>query len=382
MDAVQSPIIPIIADLIASHQGTISLGQGVVSYGPPPSALAALSSFPSTPADHRYGPVEGTAALRAAITRKLAAENGISLEASRVVVTAGSNMAFAHAVLAVTEPGDEVILPTPYYFNHDMAVGIAGCRTVRVPTDVAYQLQPDAIRAAITPRTRALVTISPNNPTGAVYPETALREVNALCRHHGLYHVHDEAYEHFTYDHARRFSPGSIEGASPHTISLFSLSKTYGMASWRVGYMVIPETLSDAIAKIQDTLLICPPLVAQHVAVAALERGAGYCRAQVTALTDVRRTVLAAFEQIADICTVPTPLGAFYCFARVRIDLDPLELATRLITEHRVAVVPGTAFGLDRGCFLRVSYGALDRDTVAEGMSRLVRGIRRTVMKS
>lgn len=380
MEAVQPPIIPILADLIRQSPGTISLGQGVVAYGPPPEALRALASFPASPEDHRYGPVEGSPALVEAVWTKLARENGVPRDgARRVVVTAGGNMAFVNAVLAVTDPGDEVILQAPFYFNHDMAIAIAGCRTVAVPTDARYHLQPDAIRAAITPRTRAVVTISPNNPTGAVYPESAIREVNALCAQHGLYHVHDEAYEYFTYDGTRHFSPAAIAGAAPHTITLYSLSKTYGMASWRIGYMVIPAPLFEAVNKIQDTNLICPPVVSQVVACAALAIGAPYCLDKVAALGDVRHLVLEQFARIADICELPRADGAFYCLARVKTPLDALTVATRLITDHRVAVVPGEAFGLHDGCYLRVSYGALDSATVAEGISRLVEGIGKIV---
>lgn len=380
MQAVQAPIIPILADLTRRSPGTISLGQGVVAYGPPPEALAALAAFPARPDDHRYGPVEGSADLVEAIWTKLAAENGVARDAGRrVVVTAGGNMAFLNAVLAVTDPGDEVVLQAPFYFNHDMAVAIAGCRTVAVPTDAAYQLQPDAIRAAITPRTRAVVTISPNNPTGAVYPEPALRDVNRLCAERGLYHIHDEAYEYFTYEGTRHFSPGAIDAAADHTILLHSFSKTYGMASWRVGYMLIPGHLFEAVNKIQDTNLICAPLVSQAVARAALAGGAGYCREKVAALGEVRRMVLAQFARIPDVCSVPRPDGAFYCLVRVHTALDPLTLAARLVSEHRVAVVPGTAFGLEDGCYLRVSYGALDPGTVAEGMSRLIRGLRMAI---
>jgi aspartate/methionine/tyrosine aminotransferase len=377
MRVVQPPIIPIVSRLIRSCPGTISLGQGVVSFGPPPRALAALGSFPSDPDEHRYQPVEGIPELVETIRAKLATDNGIDVgERSRVVVTAGGNMAFMNAILAVTDPGDEVILQAPYYFNHDMAIVMAGCRTVAVATDAGYELRPDAIRAAITPRTRAVVTISPNNPSGTVYAEDVLREVNAICARHGLYHVHDEAYEYFTYDGARHFSPGAILEADRHTISLFSMSKTYGMASWRIGYMVVPSHLFDAVNKIQDTILICPPVVSQRVALAALLGGSGYCRDKVAALDDVRALVLRELSAVEDICTVPAPRGAFYVLIRVHVPLDPLALVERLVQEHRVAAVPGTAFGLKDGCYLRVSYGALDKDTVAEGMSRLVRGLR------
>ncbi len=380
MAAVQSPVIPIIGELIRSTPGTISLGQGIVSYGPPPEALAAAAAFGASIEDHRYGAVEGTPALLAAIGEKLQRENHIDVvRARRIVVTAGGNMAFMNAVLAITDPGDEVILLTPFYFNHDMAIVMLGCRTVAVPTDANYQLQLDALRAAITPRTRAIVTVSPNNPSGALYDEASLRRVNALCAERGLYHINDEAYEYFTYDEASHFSPGSIEDGREHTISLYSLSKAYGFASWRIGYMVIPEHLFEAVNKIQDTNLICPPLISQHAALAALRVGASYCRPQVAALAAVRDLVRHELQQVADICDVPPASGAFYYLLRVHTTLDPFTLAERLIREHRVAAIPGSAFGLTDGCYLRISYGALDKASVAAGVSRLVQGLRAIV---
>jgi len=377
MDAVQSPIIPIIGELVRSHPGTISLGQGVVSYGPPREALDAIARFGSDVLDHRYKPVEGIPELIGLIERKLAAENGIAVRSSsRVVVSAGGNMAFMNAVLAIADPGDEIILQTPYYFNHEMAVTMASCRAVLVPTDENYQLRPAAIRAAITPRTRAVVTVSPNNPTGAVYSEAALRDVNALCREAGIFHISDEAYENFVYGNARHFSPGSIDGAGDHTISLYSLSKAYGFASWRVGYAVIPEALFDAVKKIQDTILICPPVISQRAAAGALQVGSVYCARHREALADVRGIVLTALRELGERCVIPPADGAFYFFLKVNTPREPLELVERLVREHGVAAIPGTAFGMNGGCYLRVAYGALEKQTVAEGIGRLVRGIK------
>ncbi len=219
MDAVQTPIIPVIGEWIRSTPGTISLGQGVVHYGPPAQAIDAVHTALGAVDTHQYNDAAGHPALIRAIERKLASDNGIAAgHGSRVMVTAGANMAFMHAVLAVTMPGDEIILPVPFYFNHEMAIEMAGCRVVRVPTDERYQLRLDAIEQALSPRTRAVVTISPNNPSGAMYAEEALRAVNALCADRGLYHIADEAYEYFTYGAVRHTSPGSFAGAAAHTI--------------------------------------------------------------------------------------------------------------------------------------------------------------------
>jgi aspartate/methionine/tyrosine aminotransferase len=376
--AVQPPIVPIVGAWIREARGVISLGQGMVAYGPPPQALAVLQEFGHDPDHHRYGPVQGERPLIEALETKLRNENGMAVEpASRVVVTAGANMAFLNAVLAIGDIGDEIILQAPYYFNHEMAIGMAGCRAVIAPTGPRYELDPDAIRRAITPRTRAVVTVSPNNPTGVVHPEATLRDVNALCRSRGLFHIHDEAYEYFTYEGAEHFSPGSIEGAGEHTVSVFSLSKAYGFASWRIGYMVIPAALFEAVNKIQDTNLICPPLVAQHAALGALGAGRAWCRPRVEALAAVRRTVVSELRALGEVCDIVESLGAFYLMLTIRGGGDPLELTRRLIFEHGVAVIPGTAFGVADACSLRLSYGALDAASVEYGVSRLARGLTR-----
>ena len=252
---VQLPIIPIVAGWIAETPGTISLGQGVVHYGPPPAALAAIPEFLATVPHHQYIPDAGLPELRKAFEGKLRDENGIDAPFERrIYVTVGANQAFLNAVLAICDPGDEVILLSPYYFNHEMAITLASAVPVPVPVD--ERLQPDlpAIAAAITERTRAIVTVSPNNPTGAVYPRETLAAIHRLCAERGIYHVSDEAYEYFTYDGARHFSPGSLGGE--HAISLYSLSKAYGMASWRVGFLVAPEHLHRDLMKIQDTVVV------------------------------------------------------------------------------------------------------------------------------
>jgi aspartate/methionine/tyrosine aminotransferase len=377
MDAVQTPVVAVIGDIIRQVPGTISLGQGVVHYGPPPEAMAAVRAALDRPATHGYQDGAGLPPLVERIVAKLRAENGVdAAQGNRVMVTAGANMAFMHAVLAITEPGDEIILNVPFYFNHEMAIQMAGCTAVRVATDERYQLRPDAIGRAITDRTRAIVTVSPNNPSGAVFAEPAMRGVNALCRERGLYHLADEVYEYFTYGSARHVSPGSFPGAAAHTISIYSLSKAYGFAGWRIGYMVYPEHLAPAMMKSQDTILICPPVASQIGALAALEVGRTYCRPYVRELAAIRDVVLSDLSALAPLATVATADGAFYCLLKVDTGMDPLTLAERLIREHGVAVIPGPAFGMTDGCYFRVAYGALQKETVAAGIGRLVTGLR------
>jgi aspartate/methionine/tyrosine aminotransferase len=377
MERIQAPIVAVVGEWIRQTPGTISLGQGVVHYGPPPAAIDAVRDGLAAAGTHEYQPVAGLPALRERICVKLAAENGIDVgRGSRVMVTAGGNMAFMHAVMATTNPGDEVILPVPFYFNHEMAIEMAGCTAVRVPTDDRYQLRLDAIRTAVTDRTRAIVTISPNNPSGAVMREADLRALNVYCRDRGIYHFSDEVYEYFTYGGARHVSPGSFPDAAAHTVSLYSMSKAYGFAGWRIGYAVYPEHLDAAMMKSQDTILICPTVASQLAAIAALEVGRRYCEPHVRALAEIREIVVSRLAALAPLAQVPAADGAFYCLLRVATTIEPSTLAERLIREHRVAVIPGTAFGMTDGCYLRVAYGALQKETVAEGIGRLVLGLR------
>ena len=381
MAAVQAPAIPLVADLIRATPGTISLGQGVVGYGPPRQAIDRIRDFLADPENHKYQAVHGIPQLLAQLEKKLHEDNGVEIGPDRaLVVTAGGNMAFMNAVLAIVDPGDEVIIISPYYFNHEMAIEIANGRPVKVPTDEHYQLRLDALEAAITPQTRAIVTISPNNPTGAVYPEEHLHAVNELCRRHNIYHISDEAYEYFTWNETSHFSPASIPGSEGHTIGLYSLSKSYGMASWRIGYMVVPRSLFEPIRKIQDTNLICPPVISQWAAVGALEAGREYCVSQMAAMAAARQVVISELCAARDVCSVPAASGAFYVLLNVAAQIESMRLVERLVREHRVAVMPGSTFGVTDRCALRVSYGPLDRDTACEGIGRLVCGLR-TILK-
>lgn len=379
MEGVVPPIIPTIAALVQAHPGTISLGQGVVSYGPPAQAMAALPALVAG-GQHKYLPVSGHAGLLEAVESKLGAENGVRTQGvSHVMVTAGSNMAFLNSVLAIGDPGDEFILPMPFYFNQEMAIRMCGCVPVPVPTRPDWSLDVEALAAAITPRTRAIVTVSPNNPTGAVYAEADLRAVNALCARAGIYHFSDEAYEYFTFEGARHFSPGSIPGAHAHTFSFFSMSKNFGMASWRVGYVVFPADLFDAMNKVLDTNLICAPMPSQLLALEALKLGRAWVQPRVEALSGVRSAVHAALAELGDLVSFPRTQGAFYVLMRLPGIDDPLAFSRHLAEKHKVATIPGFAFGLTdtrTANFQRLSFGALDAATVAEGVQRYVAGVK------
>ena len=382
MEGVDTPIIPTIAAFVRNNPGTISLGQGVVNYGPPAQAIAALPSMMGDGSLHKYLGVSGHPGLIEAIHNKLALENQIKLGTeAMVMVTAGSNMAFLNSVLALADPGDEFILPMPFYFNQEMAIRMCGCIPVPVPANADWSLDVEAMAAAITPRTRAIVTVSPNNPTGAVYSEASLRAINALCAQHGLYHFSDEAYEYFTYEGTQHFSPASLPGAAKHTVSFFSMSKNYGMASWRVGYVVFPSHLFDAMNKVQDTNLICAPMPSQLLALQALQLGRSWVEPKVEALSHVRQTVYQALEGLGDLVQFPKTQGAFYVLMKLpglAKGIEPIAFNRAMTEKYKVASIPGFAFGLTQtheANYQRLSYGALEAASVAQGVQRFVAAV-------
>ena len=242
-------------------------------------------------------------------------------------------------------------------------------------TDRHFQLDPEAVAAAITPRTAAVVTISPNNPSGAVYPGQTLRTINEICRDRGIYHISDEAYEYFVFNDRRHYSPASEDDSARHTVSLFSLSKAFGFSSWRIGYMLIPAHLHEAVRKVQDTNLICPPLASQYAAIGALEAGREYCDDKIRQIARNRMFVLAELEKLDCLADAVRSDGAFYAFLRLKTALSDMDIVERLIRDFRIAVMPGSAFGMEDGCYLRISYGALDGATLEEGLHRLISGL-------
>jgi aspartate/methionine/tyrosine aminotransferase len=401
---VLNPVIPELGSLVRATPGTLSLAQGMVGWGPPREVLATLAAAgkavgAADPTRDAYGPVQGDPELLAMLAVALGQEQGIDLHGADLWVTAGSNMAF-NAIAQVLCDGppaepSELILPVPWYFNHVMAVQLAGGRPVAV--DAGLVPDPQKLAAAITPRTRAIVTVSPNNPSGVVMPRPVLEAINHLCASHGLLHISDEAYGQFVYGAEPHWSPGSLPGAAAHTVTLQSLSKAYGMAGWRVGFMAAPASLSAALAKVQDTVLICPPRLIQQAAVAALAAGPAWCRPRIAALGERRAQLLAAVAKArADglpLRLLAEPDGAFYGLLALEASaagsLSGEELMRRLVLEHRVAAVCGESFGLaanggvatggaggSRGPVLRLSYGLLDTDDLQEALGRLFGGIK------
>ncbi len=376
VNAVQVPIIPQVADWIRANPGTISLGQGVAGYAPPPDAWTALERLQQDPSLHRYQPVGGLPELVEAMKLRLARRLGVPVGPDRrLMVTAGANAAFQQVVLAICDPGDEVLLPLPWYFNQEMALTLANVRPVPVPGDSRHWPLLNSLERARTQRTRAVVTVSPNNPTGAVYPPALLRSINQFCRDQGLFHISDETYEAFVHGDIPHASPGALPGSEAHTICLHSLSKAFGFASWRIGFVLLPAALEAPFRAIQDTWLICPPVASQLAGLGCLQTPDSWLESRLNDIRTVRRQVLDGLQAL-DSAILPSPAdGAFYVFLELPSGMDSLTVTRLLIEEHRVAVIPGTAFGMTHRPSLRVAYGALAPDTAGEGIGRLVQGL-------
>jgi len=352
----------------------IDLGQGVPFYGPPEEAVLAASEALDKERGFKYSPDPGTRSLREAIRSKLVTDDGIEADADKnIMVTAGANQAFVNAVLSITEPGDRVIVLAPYYFNHVMAIQLAGCKPAIVETDSSYQPLVDRIAGKVTRRTRAVVLVSPNNPTGAVYGEKKIREISSLCAEQGMYLITDDTYEHFVYDSAEYVSALRFDRPIEHTISLYSFSKSYGMTGYRIGYAVLPEHLYNEMLKVQDTLTICPPSPLQFAAEAAIKLGATYPMKFIPAIEKARKIFVESLPSLR-YAQMPVTRGSYYFTVRLKTKKTDWVIARKLIEEYGVITIPGEAFGTKYPA-LRVAYANVDEQKAEEGIARLTRGL-------
>jgi aspartate/methionine/tyrosine aminotransferase len=391
--SVLDPVIPRLGELLRLRPDALSLAQGMVSWSPPEAVRRAVRQALDAPAGDldRYGATWGEPELLESVARTLAGTHGLDLDGALLLTTTGSNMAFAALAQVICDPGSEVILPIPAYFNHVMAVQLAG--GVPVGVEAGPLPDPEMLAAAITPRSRAIVTISPNNPSGVVIPEARLRAINHLCAERGLLHISDEAYGPFVHGPVASYSPGSQRGSAAHTATLHSLSKTHGMAGWRLGYAAVPEGLRPALAKVLDTVQISPTRISQRAAMAALGTDPGWVRERVAQLAPRRERVLAAVERWRrddlPVRLWALPDGAFYALLVVDSRAgaastagEPLTsdgLMEELVLRDGVATVSGRSFGLaiPDAAVLRLSYGMLEGAALEEALERLGAGLRR-----
>ncbi|MDO4246512.1 MAG: pyridoxal phosphate-dependent aminotransferase [Deinococcus sp.] len=346
----------------------ISLSVGEPDFDTPPhikrAAIKAIEAGKT-----KYTPVSGIPELREAISAKFRRENGLDYAPDAVTVTSGGKQALFNAFFALLDPGDEVLIPAPYWVSYPEMVALTGAVPVAVPTSAqgGFLLDPDVLAAHITPRTRMVVLNSPGNPTGAVFPPETLRAVAALAQKHNLTIVTDEMYEHLVYD-AEQVSIGTF--APEHTLTINGASKAYAMTGWRIGYAGGPKHVIAAMNTIQSQSTSNASSVGQYAALAALEDHAEtqrFVEMARLAYRERRDRIVAGLNALG--LPTPTPQGAFYVMADTRvIDPDELQAARRILDEAEVAVVPGTDFAAPGQ--MRLSY-ATSLETIEEVLRRL-----------
>lgn len=321
----------------------------------------------------RYVAAAGLPELREAICEKLARENQVHYEPSQVVVANGGKPALAQVFQTMLNPGDEVIIPTPFWLSYPEMVKVAGGVPVFVETRVesGFLMSPEQLEAAITPRTVAVVINSPSNPTGMMYSPEQLKALGSVALKHDLWMVSDEIYEKMVYGGVPQVSMASFgPDYYDHTITVNGFSKTFAMTGWRLGYAAAPKPFAKALASLQSHLASAPNTFAQWGAVAALKEAAPDVATMVAAFSKRRDRIYELVSAIEGI-KCPKPQGAFYVFPNIAsFGLDSLTFATRLLEEEHVAVVPGIAFGNDR-C-VRLSY-ACSMENIEEGLARFAR---------
>jgi len=313
-----------------------------------------------------YSDTLGRLELRQEIAAKLKRDNNIDADVSQVLVTVGAIEGLATAVMAVVDPGDEVIMPSPTYSTHIRQVVIASGRPVLVPTTESqeFALDIDAIKNAITSRTKAILYCSPSNPTGTVFSEECLRQLAAVALESNLMVITDEAYEYFTYDGYDHFSIASIPEMKRNAISCYTFTKTYAMTGWRIGYLHADEKLIPQIMKVHIPFAICAPVVSQYAALAALQ-GPQDC---VTAFREhyraARDLMCERLDRVASIFEYQKPHGSYLMFPKIRLreGKDSAAFCKRLLKEAKVSATPGVAFGPTGEGHLRLSFCVPDQD--------------------
>ena len=307
-----------------------------------------------------YSPTDGLVDLRQEIVKKLKRDNNINADISQLLITVGAIEGLAAAVMAIIDPGDEVILPTPTYSTHIRQVQIASGKPVLVPlieeNDFALDIQ--AIKNAITPRTKAIMYCSPNNPTGTVFPEEQLRKIAEIALENNLMIITDEAYEYFIYDDEKHFSIGSIPEMKKNVISCFTFTKTYAMTGWRVGYLHADEEVIPQIKKAHIPFAICAPVVSQYAALAALKGSQDCVKEFRDHYLNTRNLMCERLDKLDSVFDYQKPEGSYLMFPKILLKegQDSITFCKKLLREARVSTTPGIAFGPTGESHLRLSF--------------------------
>ncbi len=366
--------------LKAAGRPVIGFGVGEPDFPTPSYIVEAAIAAATVPANHRYSPTPGLPELREAIVAKTLRDSHYAITADQVLVTNGGKQAVYQSFAAIIDPGDEVILPAPYWTTYPECIKLAGGTAVEVFADESqdYLVTVEQLEAARTPKTKAILFGSPSNPTGAVYSLEQVKAIGEWALAHGIWVITDEIYEHLLYDGAVAPSlPVVVPEMADRTIILNGLAKTYAMTGWRVGWMIGPKDVIKAATNLQSHLSSNVNNIAQRAAIAALSGNLDAVREMGVAFDRRRKLIVSMLNEIPGI-VCPTPTGAFYVYPSVKGVLGKeirgkrpqtsAELATLILEEAEVAAVPGEAFGPSG--YLRFSYALSDEDIV-EGITRV-----------
>ena len=367
--------------LRAAGEPVIGFGAGEPDFPTPPHITEAAVRACRDPRDHRYSPAPGLPELREAVAAKTLRDSGFEVSPQQVIITAGGKHAVYNALITLLDPGDEVILPAPYWTTYPEPVALVGARTVVVPTDVGsgYRVTVEQLEAARTPRTKLLIFVSPSNPTGSVYPPSEIEAIGNWAAEHGIWVLTDEIYEHLTYDDHRHVSlPVVAPAAAERCVVINGVAKSYAMTGWRVGWIIAPQPVASAAAALQSHQTSNVSNVSQRAALAAVSGPLGAVVEMRSCFDRRRRTMHGLLSQIPGI-DCPLPQGAFYAFPSLQGVMErpiagrkvesSLELSDLLLSEAKVAVVAGEAFGAP-GC-VRLSFALADEE-LSEGVGRIV----------
>ncbi|MBW2263348.1 MAG: aminotransferase class I/II-fold pyridoxal phosphate-dependent enzyme [Deltaproteobacteria bacterium] len=371
-DIERPPIAEINAlasELEGQGRDLVNLGQAILGLPPPVKAVERVREWIESTSLHVYAPDPGQPEAREAVAGFLRERKGIEASADRVILTCGANQAFVNSILAVTRPGDEVVLMVPGYFDHDFAVKLAGCVVREAPLrleDGRYAIDIEALEAAMNERTRAVVLVSPGNPSGMVATRRETERLCEMCARRDVWLVSDEVYDLLTFPPVSHVSPASL-GIHEKVIVLGSFSKVFALASWRVGYYAGPADMIEESIKVQDALVVCAPVPSQVAAMGAIESVDAYVPAAVEALIERRDALMDGLRGWSTVEAL-APEGGTFLLARLGV-VDDVEFCKDLLRETGVVTVPGSAFGAP-GC-VRISFGNQPAERIAEACERM-----------
>ncbi|UCE30324.1 MAG: pyridoxal phosphate-dependent aminotransferase [Burkholderiales bacterium] len=360
----------------ARIEGAASLTWGLPSFRTPEHIRGAVArALVDDPEIGKYALPDGLPQMRRLAAQDYVAATGIAVDPDRNVIITAGNMQGLNALFhTLIDPGDQIIVTDPGFASHFQQIRLCGGEPLYWAMDEArgWALDPEALTGLISKRTKAIVIVSPSNPTGKIFSEAELRRVGEIAREAGLFVLIDDPYSHFTYEHRDRyFNLASVGDLANQLAYLFTFSKTYAMSGWRLGYVVLPESLKREVLKVHDATLICTPRISQVAGIAALTEPATHLGEFEAVLARRRELICARLDAVPHVFSYVKPEGAYYVFPRVLVEHEnSVEFAIRLLEQAKVTVTPGSAFGPTGEHHVRMAY-CVDEATIELAFDRI-----------